>query len=100
MDATESAVSTTAISLTAGNGFSQTVTLSVPTDGIVDGDQAFTVTTGATTSGDAGFNGINPVDIVAVAVDVDTAAPAAAATAVPTMSPLFLLCSGIVNLAT
>lgn len=91
VDATESAVSTTSISLTAGNGFSQTVTLSVPTDGVVDGDQAFTVTTSATTSGDASFNGIDPVDITALAVDIDTAAPAASAAAVPTMSPLFML---------
>lgn len=93
VDATESALSTTAISLTAGNTFSQTITLSVPSDGIVDGDQAFTVTTSAATSGDGTFAGIDPVDISALAVDVDTAAPVAV-TAVPALPTMFLMFLG------
>lgn len=90
VDATESAVSTTSIVLNSGNSFSQAVTLSVPTDGIVDGNQVFSVTTGISTSGDGAYAGINPVDISAVAVDVDVAA-VAVPTSVPVLPPLAML---------
>jgi len=90
VDATESAVSNTSVILNGINGFSQTVTLSVPTDGIVDGDQVFSVTTGVAASADPTYDTIDPVDISAVAVDVDVAV-VATPTAVPALPPLAIL---------
>jgi hypothetical protein len=51
----------------------QTVTVTGVSDGVQDGDQAYTIVTAAATSGDAHYNGINPPDVSVTNIDIDTA---------------------------
>ncbi|MBR0568804.1 hypothetical protein J5J83_21985 [Azoarcus sp. L1K30] len=69
-------LSANSVILSAGNGYSATVTISAIDDTVIDGDQAFSITTAATLSGDAAFNGVNPLDIEGFAGDNDVAAVA------------------------
>lgn len=79
--AAEITLSTNSVTLTAGNGYSATVTITAIDDALIDGDLAFSVTTGAAVSADLAYNGVDPVDINGLAVDND--APAVVVTPVP-----------------
>lgn len=75
------------VTLTAGNGYSDTFTIAANDDALIDGDQAFTFITSAATSGDGGFSGINPFDVSGIALDDDTApVGGTGATSLPTLS--------------
>lgn len=72
---TEITLSTPTVTLNAGNGFSTTFSITAVADAVIDADAAFTVVTAASTSGDGTYNGLNPVDVVGIAVNTDMAAP-------------------------
>jgi len=55
----------------------QTVTATGVDDVIVDGTQAFSIVTGAATSADANYSGLNPADVALSNTDDDTAGLAA-----------------------
>ena len=42
-------------------------------DAVDDGDVSYTIVTAAATSGDPGYNGINPADVSAINTDDDVA---------------------------
>jgi hypothetical protein len=67
-------LSTNLVVLTAFNGYSETVTISAIDDTVVDGEQAFSITTAASVSGDPSFYNIDPLDISGFADDNDVAA--------------------------
>ena len=65
----EVALSTTTVVLTAGNGYTSTVTITGVLDAIAEPDMPFSVTTASAVSADASFNGINPLDISGIVLD-------------------------------
>jgi hypothetical protein len=69
-DATEATVSPTSLVFTAGNfGTPQTVTVTPLTDGIVDGDQMFTLLNGPANGGDYTGTAVPNVDVTVQNVD-------------------------------
>jgi hypothetical protein len=68
----EGTVSVGSLTFTAGNwNIPQTVTVTGVNDFVPDGDQIYNVVTGAAASGDARYNGLDPVDVVLTNVDND-----------------------------
>lgn len=73
-DLTEGTVSPSSLTFTSSNGTTpQTVTVSSVNDDIDDGDVSWTAVTGAASSSDASFNGIDPSDVVILTQDEDVA---------------------------
>ncbi len=60
---TEVSLSVPSVTLTAGNGYSATVTITGVADDVKEATNPFSVTTGAASSADLAFNGVNPEDI-------------------------------------
>ena len=50
----------------------QTVTVTGVNDNLVDGNQLYTIITGAATSGDPAYNGVNPADVSVTNIDNET----------------------------
>jgi hypothetical protein len=70
----EGTVSASSITFTSANwNVAQIVTLSGQDDAIDDGNAAYSITTGAVTSADLTYNGINPSDVSALNTDDDVA---------------------------
>ncbi len=69
---TEITLSAPSVTLDSGNGFSGSFQITATADAVVDADAPFTVVTGAVT-GSAPLVGLNPVDVVGVAVNTDVA---------------------------
>jgi hypothetical protein len=73
-DASEAAVSTGSITFTAANWYlPQTITVTGVDDVVRDDDIAFAIITGAATSADASYNGLNANDVAGVNSDDDVA---------------------------
>ena len=73
-DTTEGSVSPASVVFTPANwNTPQTVTASGVNDSVDDGDIAWSVIIAAATSGDAGYNGLNPADVELTNSDDDTA---------------------------
>lgn len=71
----EGTVSPDTLTFTSSNWASaQTVTVTGVDDAVVDGDQGYTVTTSATTSASAAYNGLDVDDVTATNLDDETAA--------------------------
>lgn len=70
---TDVTLSSNSVTLNAGNGYSSTVTVTANDDMVANGDRTFSITTDAAVSADAGFQGINPVDINGMVLDNDSA---------------------------
>lgn len=69
-DTTEGTLTVTQLVFTPANALTpQVVTVTGVDDGFVDGDVAYTIVTGAGTSGDPAFNGVNPSDVAATNQD-------------------------------
>ena len=65
-DPTEGTVSVGSVTFTTSNwNTAQTVTVTGVDDAEVDGDTAYTIITGAATSSDAAYNGLNAADVSA-----------------------------------
>lgn len=73
-DTSRATLSAASVTLTAGNSYSTTVTVQPVDDTADDGDQPFTITTDAAVSADLSYSGVNPMDIMGISVDNDTAA--------------------------
>jgi len=74
-DTTEGTVSPTSVTFTPANwNIAQTVTITGADDALVDGPIAYTIVTGAATSSDANYNGLNAADVAVTNNDNDTAA--------------------------
>lgn len=70
---TEGTVSPATAVFTPANWFTpQTITLTGQDDLIADGTRAYTIVTGAATSSDSSYNGMNPSDVTATNSDDDT----------------------------
>ncbi len=61
--------------LNESNQFTATLALSAVIDQVIDGDQVVSIISSQTRSDDPAYNGIKPVDISAVAIDVDPVTP-------------------------
>jgi hypothetical protein len=73
-DTTEGTVSTTSLTFTAANwNAPQTVTVIGQDDGIVDGDQVYTVVTNPATSLDAKYSGLDAANVSVTNLDNDSA---------------------------
>jgi hypothetical protein len=73
-DTTEGTVAQTSLTFTAANWSApQTVTVTGVNDLMADGNQPYTIVLSAATSGDAGYNGIDPPDVAATNIDNDSA---------------------------
>jgi hypothetical protein len=73
-DLTEGTVSPASVTFTPANfNVPQTVTVTGVNDPIADGNQVFTIITGAATSADPGYAGLDPADVAAINVDNETA---------------------------
>jgi hypothetical protein len=73
-DTTEGTISTSAITFTPANwNVAQTVTVTGADDDFADGSVPFTIVTAAAVSADAGYNGLNAVDVSATNNDNETA---------------------------
>ena len=73
-DSTEGAADVSSLTFTAGNwNVAQTVTVTGVNDLIDDGDVSYTVVTGAATSTDLGYDGLNVLDVAVSNTDNDTA---------------------------
>jgi hypothetical protein len=71
---TEGTVSPASLTFTPANGKSpQTVTITGVDDAIADGNQPYTIVTGAAASTDPKYNGINPPDVSVTNTDNDSA---------------------------
>jgi len=74
-DTSEGAVSPTTLTFTPANGTTpQTVTVTGVDDALLDGPIAYTIVTGAATSADTNYNGVDPADVGLTNADDDTAA--------------------------
>jgi len=72
-DTTEGTVSPASVTFTPANwNTPQTVTVTGVNDNIADGNQVFTIITGAATSTDAAYSGLNPPDVSVTNVDNET----------------------------
>ncbi|MCB1052742.1 MAG: IPTL-CTERM sorting domain-containing protein [Acidobacteria bacterium] len=71
---TQVSLSVPSVTLTAGNGYSSTVTITGVSDNLVEGTQPFSITTDASSSVDAAYNGVNPYDISGTVTDSNFAA--------------------------
>ena len=73
-DLTEGTVAPASVTFTAANwNVSQTVTVTGVNDLLVDGNVAYTITTGVAASTDAAYNGFDPSDVAATNSDDDVA---------------------------
>ena len=73
-DTTEGTVSSSSLTFTAANwNVAQAVTVTGVDDAIDDGDIGYSVVTGAATSADGNYSGIDAADVAVVNVDNDTA---------------------------
>jgi uncharacterized repeat protein (TIGR01451 family) len=73
-DTGEGTVDPASLTFTTGNwNTPQTVTVTGADDAFVDGDASYTLQTGAASSTDAGYDGIDPADVTATNEDDDTA---------------------------
>jgi hypothetical protein len=73
-DTTEGTVAITDLTFTNGNWSTpQVVTVTGVNDDVDDGDIAYTIVLGSTTSADSGYNGLNPSDVSVTNTDNDTA---------------------------
>jgi len=73
-DTTEGTVSVSSLTFTTTNwNTAQTVTVTGVNDDVDDDNQAYTIITGATTSADLDYNGLNPTDVSISNTDDDTA---------------------------
>lgn len=73
-DTSEAVVSTSSLTFTPLDWQTpKTVTITGVNDELVDGPQSFTIVTGAASSSDGRFNGINPADSTGVTADNDSA---------------------------
>ncbi|WP_136679801.1 hypothetical protein [Neptunomonas sp. XY-337] len=92
----EVALSAASVTLTAGNGYSATFTITANDDAAVDGDLSFTVVTAAADSVDPAFDGFDPVDVVGIAEDDDTLPPPPVnAQSIPALGGLGLAALGL-----
>ncbi len=82
--ATEISLSVPSVTLTAGNGYSTTVTITGVSDNVKEVTNPFTVTTNSSTSMDAAYNGVNPDDISGQVTDSNTVG----VTVTPSATPL------------
>jgi len=72
-DLTEGTVSPPSVTFTPLNwNVAQTVTVTGVNDNIADGNQLFTIITGAATSADPAYNGLNPDDVSVTNIDNET----------------------------
>jgi len=72
-DLTEGTVSPASVTFTPANfNVPQTVTVTGVNDPIADGNQVFTIVTGAVTSADPGYAGLDPPNVTAINVDNET----------------------------
>ncbi len=72
-DLTEGTVSPASVTFTPANwNVAQTVTVTGVNDNIADGNQLFTIITGAATSADPAYNGLNPDDVSVTNIDNET----------------------------
>jgi large repetitive protein len=70
----EGTVSPTSVTFTPQNfHLPQTVTVTGVDDAIVDGNQVFTIITGAAVSADPGYDGLDPPDVTVTNIDNETA---------------------------
>jgi len=91
-DTNEGTVSTGSLLFTAGNwNVAQTVTVTGVDDAVADGDAAYTVLIGPATSGDTGYNGLDPADVALTNTDDDTPG----ITVTPTSSPITTEAGGV-----
>jgi hypothetical protein len=73
-DITEGRLTTSSLTFTPNNGMTpQTVTVTGWNDAIVDGNIAYTIVTGAASSTDTNYNGLNAADVSVTNTDDDTA---------------------------
>ncbi|NLF49740.1 MAG: sortase [Leptolinea sp.] len=73
-DNTEGTISPTSLTFTPTNwNVSQTVTITGVDDALADGDISYTIQTGAATSSDANYSGLDPADVSITNIDDDTA---------------------------
>jgi hypothetical protein len=78
-DTTEGTVSPATLVFTASNGLTpQTVTVTGVRDGVVDGDQPYTIFLRPAVSADTGYNGLDPADVAVTNRDVANVPPVAA----------------------
>src|SRR5207247_7909494 len=69
----EGTVSAASLTFTAANwNAPQTITVTGVDDFVDDGDIAYGIVTGAATSSDSNYNGVNPSDVSATNIDNDT----------------------------
>jgi large repetitive protein len=72
-DLTEGTVSPASVTFTPATfNVPQTVTVTGVNDAIADGNQVFTILTGAATSADPGYAGLDPADVTAINIDNET----------------------------
>lgn len=83
-------ISAASVTLTAGNGYSTTFTIVGVADSVREATESFSITTGATTSTDAAFNGVNPPDVTGSVLDNNVVSVAVT----PSATPLNLMESG------
>jgi autotransporter-associated beta strand protein len=84
-DTTEGTVSPASVTFTPTNWSSpQIVIVTGVDDAIDDGDVNYTIVTGAATSTDTNFSGVNPTDVSLTNTDNDNAAPTPGLTVTPT----------------
>ena len=73
-DPTEGTVSSQSLNFSGGNWNNpRTVTVTGVDDAVVDGSVAYTIVTGAATSSDPGYNGLDPADVSVSNTDNDVA---------------------------
>jgi len=71
-DLTEGTVSPASVTFTSLNwNVPQTVTVTGVNDNAADGDQVYRIVTGVAVSADAGYNGLDPADVIATTFDND-----------------------------
>lgn len=70
---TDVTLSSSSVTLTAGNGYSSSVTVTANDDMVANGDRTFSITTDTAVSADAGYQGMNPVDINGMVLDNEIA---------------------------
>jgi hypothetical protein len=84
-DLTEGTVSTPTLTFTAANwNVAQTVTVTGVDDFMADGDIAYSIVTGAASSTDPNYTGLNPSDVAVTNTDNDTAGITVSAISGPT----------------
>ena len=71
-DATETSISPSLLNFNSANwDIPQTVTVTPLTDGLVDGDQSYSLTSTASSVADAGYDGLTGSDVDVTVVDID-----------------------------